>query len=458
MKNKHKYFKIILYNPIYYHGHLDGWMAMFSAILLNRGYKVYCITPDTKTLLFKLHQKGLEKNQNVTILPWPNTYYSSWQRCKKYIKKKLRKLKNTYVNRLEDSRINYDMPFIQRCKKRLAQLLVSPAYTIYSAIRRSLQNLKPTVYDIADKEADYLSPEDWSLQIKTILRKLPSNCYFLFNMYMDMYKTDEVSWKNFIRYCPLSWAGIRFVPSTEPREAYYSLPTLRGMCFLDKKINQVYCENLPKKRFACLPDVTDASLSDDLHHVVQIIKDRSSGRKVIFLGGSITKYKNIIKWYEIIKRADSQRFFFTQIGEIHYKTCSSDEQNILRSLAASPPENFFMYDKYLDNEQDFNACIAICDVIFAVYKDFRISSNMPGKAAAFEKPIMVSDKYLMGEIVRNYNLGASVPEDDSDAILKALEQLILTPPGAENFAAYRAAHNEEIMGQVLEQFFESCLN
>jgi UDP:flavonoid glycosyltransferase YjiC (YdhE family) len=92
-----------------------------------------------------------------------------------------------------------------------------------------------------------------------------------------------------------------------------------------------------------------------------------------------------------------------------------------------------------------------------VYKDFRNSSNMPGKAAAFGKPILVSDKYLMGERVRHYGLGAAVPEDNPEAILAAIESVIQSPPLQENFATYKAMHNEEVMGRALERFFTACL-
>ena len=68
------------------------------------------------------------------------------------------------------------------------------------------------------------------------------------------------------------------------------------------------------------------------------------------------------------------------------------------SLLTSPPENFFSHTEYLPDETQFNAIINASDIIFAAYKDFTISSNMPGKAAAFDKPILVSTGYLLSLI------------------------------------------------------------
>jgi hypothetical protein len=230
------------------------------------------------------------------------------------------------------------------------------------------------------------------------------------------------------------------------------------MCLLDEALCQTYTKAMPKKYFAYLPDVVaDIALPVLLPPIVQVITSRAAGRKVVFMGGSIGIQKNITQWHELIRRADPQRFFFAQIGEIHYGTCPQEEQDMLRALATTPPENFFMRGEYLTDERDFNACIDASDIIFAVYKDFRNSSNMPGKAAAFGKPILASDRYLMGERVRHYGLGAVVPEDCPEAILEALECLIQTPPPQENFAAYNAIHNEEAMGQALERFFTACL-
>ena len=456
--------RILLYNPISGHGHMDEWHAMFASILLQRGYTVYCFTFDTEALLSRLRQRGMEQHPNVAILPCPDPYYASTpahapgRHFKERVYNSLRGISSTYVKRLQGSHTIPDMPWMRRCKKRLAQLLLPPVYTVFAAIRQSTR-FEPSVgvtQAVSDAEAGYLSPEDWGRRMKNTLQTLPPGRYFLFNMFMDMYKTDKSSWKEFARHCRLPWSGLRVNPSPMPREAYYALPAMRGMCLLDEALCRTYAAVLPKKRFACLPDVAVATVPTVPPAIARTITRCAAGRKVVFMGGSIGGQKNITQWGELIRLADPQRFFFAQIGEIHYGACSQEEQGILRALAADPPENFFIHERYLPDERDFNACIAASHIIFAVYKDFRNSSNMPGKAAAFAKPILVSDRYLMGERIQHYGLGAAVPEDNATAILAALERLIQSPPAPENFAAYNAEHNEEAMGLALKNYFDAC--
>jgi hypothetical protein len=97
------------------------------------------------------------------------------------------------------------------------------------------------------------------------------------------------------------------------------------------------------------------------------------------------------------------------------------------------------------------------DILFAAYKNFRISSNMPGKAAHFSKPILVSDEFLMGYRVRLYGIGLAVPQDNVRAMLAALEQLAVDPVPPENFAAYRADFSEQAASDSLENYFNHVL-
>jgi len=106
----------------------------------------------------------------------------------------------------------------------------------------------------------------------------------------------------------------------------------------------------------------------------------------------------------------------------------------------------------------FNEVIQASDVIFAVYRDFKVSSNMPGKAAAFNKPILVAKGYLMGERVTNYGIGATVAEDDVLGMLSALNSLIDNPNlMAKNFEAYRQDFSVEALSDHLIGFLKNCM-
>jgi hypothetical protein len=126
-------------------------------------------------------------------------------------------------------------------------------------------------------------------------------------------------------------------------------------------------------------------------------------------------------------------------------------------LLAESRDNFFVYNKFLKDEKELNSIINEIDVLFCAYLNFNKSSNMLTKAAYFKKPIMVSKGYEMETNVEKYGIGVCVQEDDTLAMLEALQNLERQPVDAACFAAYNAVHNGETMAQSLEQFLDACL-
>jgi hypothetical protein len=116
-----------------------------------------------------------------------------------------------------------------------------------------------------------------------------------------------------------------------------------------------------------------------------------------------------------------------------------------------------IYPDYLADEREFNEIISVADVIFAVYRDFRRSSNMLSKAAYFEKPILVSDAHLMGERVRRYKIGVEVKEDDAASIYAGLNLLNANPVASQNFEAYRQDFNVHNASQRLSSSIRATL-
>ncbi len=110
----------------------------------------------------------------------------------------------------------------------------------------------------------------------------------------------------------------------------------------------------------------------------------------------------------------------------------------------------------LPDEKVFNKIIDICDVIFAVYRDFRISSNMLGKAAHFRKPILVSDRYLLGERVMRYGIGHTVDEDDAASILSGLLKTAKQPAASGRISRYSSEFSIDALALRLENFFYKC--
>jgi hypothetical protein len=409
---------ILLYNPISGHGHLDSWNALFIGFLLEAGWRVASLSPGADDLRARLSRRQLAQHPNLKILVWrtpPRSFY-------------------------------------QRVQTRLTRLIKRfvPNATLNAAQVEKLKQL----------EAAYLQPQEFAERVADATQQLGARPAFVFNMYMDLYRNDTLGWRPFSEIQTIPWGGIRFVPSTlPPDEAYYQLSSLAGMCFLDEQVQQGYAAQLPNKCFEFLPDVTDASLPAEASDFALDLKRRAASRKIVFLGGTIGSNKNLSQWFALIAQANPAEWFFVQLGEVHEQNLAADDLSAYQHALAAAPENVFIYPQYLPDERTFNEVIALSDILFAVYRKFGISSNMPGKAAAFEKPILVADGYLMGGRVNKYQIGLTVPEDDAAKMLHALT--VLAQPLAEraialpeHFAAYRQAFSHEALKAKFFNFLD----
>lgn len=399
---------LLLYNPISSHGHLDSWTALFVTILLRAGWRVNVATPNAEDLFSRLRSHPDLTMSNLHVLDWNTPRYSLFQRI-------LRRL----------------------------QKIVSPQHIqIEQAV-----------------DPRYLDPYDMGLRLasfKSLCRWKPS---IVLNMYMDMYSLDKNRWSLFESVNPLPWLGIRFVPGETGSEAYYELPSLAGMCFLNEAVSQRYQSLLPSLSFCYLPDITDNTLPPIRTSLAKQIKDLAKERKIVFLGGTLGGNKNLASWYQLIRISDPDQWYFVQIGEMFEDTLSAEDAVELAKINSQCPENLFIKREYLPDEADFNEVIALSDVIFAVYRNFSISSNMPGKAAAFEKPILVAEGYLMGERVLRYGIGLAVPEDDVSKMYSGLQLLFANKaPLKENFRAYREDFSPAALGKELTRCLDDCLS
>ncbi len=452
---------VLIYNPVSGHGHLDSWNALFVSLLLERGYRILVLTPDRKALESRLAQRNLEDHPMLHVLDWdaPRVQLPKRRRLQELWHWWLSYGKS-YADQYPESRITPGMHTRTRIKKRVFQIIVPPLYNLsYAFHSLFFRQASKQCGDLQDpSEIHYLEPVDMANRMNAALKKTPWRPDCFFNMYLDTYKTGVEAWRLFASMCRLPWGGIRFAPpGPPPREGYYSLSTLGGVCFLDDATCRAYSASLLGKYFQYLPDITNVELPDEPCFLAEEIMYRAAGRKIVFLGGTIVGKKNIAHWGDLIARADARRWFFVQVGEIHGNTFSPADTAAFEHLVAHPPENLWLHAHYLSDEREFNDIMRIADIIFAVYRDFPFSSNMLSKAAYFERPILVSDGCLMGDRVRHYGIGLAVPYDDVRAMLCALEQLTKDSVPPQNFAACRATSNEQAAGDSLQRFIEYLL-
>lgn len=447
---------ILIYNPISGHGHLDSWNSLFVGILLECGFHVLCLTPDEARLERYLAEKGFAGGGRAQILPWDVPGQLQEQRT----------CEHDSAQYCHESRHGAIPSGLELLSKGLLKLARGGVRRLRSVVRRSRHEVRRGLHRVKvllgmPDESGYLCPGDMARRIAVAMPDARVRPDFLFVMYMDMFKTRIRDWQPLEKLVGLPWGGIRFAPHLmkegKPVEEYYRLPGLRGMCLLDEVACRRHKDAQPSKVFQCLPDITYSSLPERESELVAELLARAAGRKVVFLGGSLDSRKNISGFSRLARMADPARWFFALVGRVYRDTLSDEDKHELEALAAHNAGNVFLHMEFLDDEREFNAMIQASDVLFAVYKDFPYSSNMLSKAANFKRPILVSDRYLMGEIVVRYGIGIAVPEDSSISAYVAIESMYSGSISDENYDRYCNDFSRSSLGNALKKFFSHCL-
>ncbi len=440
---------ILVYNPISNEGHLDSWHVLFIQMLRAEGWKVIALSTDSGALRKKLLAKGLELSEGLIVFPSersPMTRRLQIRRaCEAF------RLKGEFLGSRISSRSIYTS---------LMRPLVFSACAVMNALTRIYRELKKK--KLRHSEGEQVSesvahPSEFSQIVNQVLVRYPDQICTVLNMYMDMYRVDTDAWKDFSFIETVPWFGVCITPSVNSLASYYRLGDFKGTFFLDEAICAYYQSLLPNKKFEYMPDITDTDMPAYQTPLANEVLKRAAGRKIVFIGGSIGKQKNLVAWYELIQQADCSKWYFVQIGRINENNLTSLDRAVLTNALAKPIQNLTIYPDYLADEREFNQIISVSDVIFAVYRDFKRSSNMLSKAAYFEKPILVSDAYLMGERVRRYKIGIEVKEDEVSSIVAGLNRIDVTPIPSQNFEAYRQDFNFHNASQRLSSFIRAGL-
>lgn len=434
---------VVLYNPISSEGHLDSWHVLFIKLLQQAGQAVIALSPDPVSLIQKLQAQGLEQTEALVVLGtagMPSTSLSgtaplsiaraAWLRWQALNDKAL--YQRTWY----------------RAPVQALDFLLKAAHSFYRQARQSrIQSFSPS--------ATTLEPKQFCDQVNQVLRQYPGQVNAVFNMYVDAYPTDQSTWINFAFWQDTPWLGLCISPTPLPTAGYYNVPSYRGTCFLDESVCAAYQQQMPERVFEYLPDIADTNLPGQVTPLAKQILERAANRKIVFMGGSIGKQKNLARWFELIALANRKDWFFVQIGRLNHNNLLPEDQQALASIVKHPPENLWIQPEYLADERQFNEIIALSSVIFAVYRDFARSSNMLSKSGYFEKPILVAAGQLMGKRVEHYQIGLTVDQDSAPSMYQGLLALDSIENIKDNFRLYRQDFNEVVMQAKLGTILKS---
>ena len=448
---------IVLDNPISNEGHLDSWHVLFVDLLTRDGWSVIALSDDPAGLARKLLAKGLRPGANL-IVEGPVTSGRSgplasaralWSRWGNYLQ----------ARRFGAGRARVESgDWVGRVSGKCADAAISAMGWFTGAAHASYRWLRrrSSAPEVAAHET-HLDPMGFCRRAQACIGRHPGQVVAVFSMYVDAYMPQAASWREFRLAPGVPWMGLCITPAGDPRlEGYYQAPTYRGTCFLDEAVARRYQALLPERQFACLPDIAEAGLPDTPDPIALGMRQLAGDRRIVFMGGSIGKQKNLARWWGLISLADPRKWFFVQVGRINRNNLTAEDEAALDQMQAAAPGNVFILPDYLPDERAFNAIINASDVVFAVYLDFARSSNMLSKAAIFEKPILVADDHLMGERVRRYGIGLAVPARDSAAIHAGLLALEGLADIKDNFQRYRDDFSQARMQASLSSFIVAC--
>ncbi|NDY83462.1 glycosyltransferase family 4 protein [Orrella sp. NBD-18] len=426
---------IVLYNPLSGKGHFDSWCALFTRSLVVKGWSVCVLTPDASRILSELQDLSEERRQQVLILD-PQTCLPLSPLAQYLTKNKLSLNLQHYLVTTLRNRTDVRRGFVDRLHRMVCRKL----HGFF------LRKLNPSF------KVSPHSPIDFYDDIQLVRQLMSSQPQIILNMYLDIYSNVQTDWEPFYRKVDWHWTGIHIdINNTLPAIYKSKLKGLKSIFYINEDLDLSKLKQIGHIDHHWLPDVASTALPDQPTPLTLKATSLAKGRKIIFLGGAIGGTKNIAAWCAVIRLLDPREWFFIQAGVVDRTTLSINDLTALQDIESNPPENLLTFDHYLKNDSEFNELISISDLIWGIYRDFDRSSNILGKSAMFHKPILVSNKFLMGQRVKEYGIGLAVDENSAKQIAESIAFLISHPVDSKHFDRYSLEHGPEALSDKLDQ-------
>lgn len=215
-----------------------------------------------------------------------------------------------------------------------------------------------------------------------------------------------------------------------------------------------------------LPDVAHTALSAQPCSLAAAIRVKAGQRYIVSLLGVIDGRKGLGRFFAAAQAADSAKWLFVIAGAVVWETLSVSEAHELRRWMLAPPAaGWVAAHESLKNEEDINAVIECSFAVWLSYERFPYSSNLLTKCAALRVPVISNGEYLIGERVREFELGLVLPSGKETAffsgptagdLIRSLKDTRTFADGCGRFSAQqsrsrlRAALSEMVDSSNLE--------
>jgi glycosyltransferase involved in cell wall biosynthesis len=213
------------------------------------------------------------------------------------------------------------------------------------------------------------------------------------------------------------------------------------------------------KPVVVFPDFTEERVPEDDEEAAGLarkVKALAGARPIISLVGHLQWTKGLEDFTALA--ADMKGAFFFLAGDVNWTEIPEAKRRWMQERWERS-NNIMAHLQYLPDVA-MNKVLSVSDVIFAAYRSFPNSSNILTKSAVVERPVVVSEGYLMAERVRAFGLGEVVAEGNLEALIAAVKRMI--SPGyreqiaeTARWADYRAAHSTKRLAHCFEQILRA---
>jgi len=211
-------------------------------------------------------------------------------------------------------------------------------------------------------------------------------------------------------------SGSAIIPN---RRDIFKSKNLRSILVSDERVVTSIKAYIGKKAIF-LPEIVSKSLPPKETKLSVEIRKKSRGRKVICLAGVLAERKGVELFINSAQALLNSNYFFLMAGEVHSSLYNN--KNIMNVLDA-PPNNMFLYLEEIKGEIAFNELINLSDIVFIAYNNFYHGSGLLSRAVSFNKPVIASKGFLIGERVKKYDLGITIEENNLDQCIAAIKIL-----------------------------------
>lgn len=246
-------------------------------------------------------------------------------------------------------------------------------------------------------------------------------------------------------------------------ENFFKNPFCHGIALLDEGVQRPLSRIAPRAGVHVLPDVADTTLPPAPTALASALLEKAAGRPIVGLLGVLGRRKGTLPFLRAIKHVDPAQCFFLLAGRLkqeEHKTYGGEAAELDTLLASTQKGgNTLVHLDHIESEQAFNSLLSSCTMIYLAYDGHPHSSGLLCKAAYFHKLVIGPDKGCVGERVRRFKLGLTIPAGSDSGTVQAIRKL--SAPHFRNrlraeacFRDYQAHYAHERLKPALIRFLE----